>query len=194
MNSESGSAALRIQEADASRGVHARLSYLSSHSRDPVSYAFTPPPGTPWESAQYDQQECFIADAAVHAGLSIDTNGFALFDAPTALRNPDDADEITALCYAEAIEIALAVTGGAHAYVFDHLVRERDPVRAPLNFGRTTRGATPAANGRRTPSGPSQTARSTSASGRKRSPHTRRSSRRIRRIRRWPRRTAASAF
>lgn len=148
MNSESGSAALRIQEADASRGVHARLSYLSSHSRDPVSYAFTPPPGTPWESAQYDQQECFIADAGVRAGLGIDTNGFALLDAPTALRNPDDADEITALCYAEAIEIALAITGGTHAYVFDHLVRERDPVRAPLNFGRTTRGATPAANGR----------------------------------------------
>ena len=108
MKPESGLAALRIQEPDASRGVHARLSYLSSHSRDPVSYAFTPPLGTPWESAQYDQQECFIADAGVHAGLGIDSNGFALLDAPTALRNPDDADEITTLCYAEAIETAQA--------------------------------------------------------------------------------------
>lgn len=134
--------------ADAKPGVHARLSYLARDARNPVSYAFTPPPGIPWESAEYAVHDTFIADASGWSGLDIDRNGFELRDAPTALRNPDDAAEIESTCYAEAVELALQVTGGTHAYVFDHLVRERDPGRTALDFGRTARCATPAANGR----------------------------------------------
>ena len=137
-----------MSHADANRGVRARLSYLASHARDPVSYAYMPPPGVPWESADYTVHDTFVADAGAWRDLDIDTNGFELRDAPTALRNPGDADEIEAICYAEAVELALEVTGGTHAYVFDHLVRERDPARATLDFGRAARGATPAANGR----------------------------------------------
>lgn len=129
-------------------GVWAALNYLADDARDPVSYAFEPPPGTPWESARYTAQRSFIADAGRLADLSIDSNGFQLVDAPTAVRNFDDADEITSTYYAEAVELALALTGGTHAYVFDHLVRERDAARVPLDFGRTVRGTTPAANGR----------------------------------------------
>ncbi|WP_343582934.1 CmcJ/NvfI family oxidoreductase [Herbaspirillum sp.] len=132
-------------EAD---GVIAPLSYLAADAVRPVSYAFTPPPGQPWESASYEARDCFIADARRQQGLALDGNGFLLADAPSAVRDFDDEDAIVATYYAEAMELALAATGGTHAYVFDHLVRRREAGRAALSFGRASAAGRAAANGR----------------------------------------------
>ncbi|KAF1046040.1 MAG: hypothetical protein GAK35_01154 [Herbaspirillum frisingense] len=132
-------------------GVTAALSYLAAGADNPVSYAYTPPPGQPWESAQYESRQCFIADgrqADPDDPQSLDNNGFLLADAPTAVSDFGDEDQILTTYYAEAIELALQATGGTHAYVFDHLVRRREAGRVPLSFGRKAPGGPPAANGR----------------------------------------------
>lgn len=129
-------------------GVNAALGYLAAGEHAPVSYAFPPPSGQPWESAAYDARSCFIADARGGADHSLDGNGFLLADAPTAVRDFGDEDAIVTTYYDEAIELALQATGGTHAYVFDHLVRRREAGRTPLSFGRKAPGGPPAANGR----------------------------------------------
>ena len=59
-----------------------------------------------------------------------------------------DDDAVRRIYYPEASELALDVTGANRAYVFDHLVRRREPNRSQLNFGRSQRGQRAGANGR----------------------------------------------
>lgn len=132
-----------------SNAVKAELSYLVPDGRRPVQYAFEPPPGEPWESGTYEARSVPLSDARMLAGdTSIDREGFECWDAPTALRNYRDAEEVSRIYYPELETLALSVTGGHRAYVFDHLVRERTPVAEPLTFGRSTRGQPVAPNGR----------------------------------------------
>lgn len=81
------------------------------------------------------------------AAPALEREGFLLADAPTRMADFGDEDAIHAIYYAEAAELARAVTGGRAAYVFDHLVRRRDPSRPTLTFGREGDGA-PSAVGR----------------------------------------------
>jgi hypothetical protein len=129
--------------------VVAALSYLKPTSQAPCSYAYEPPPGIPWENAEYELKQMPIADArrAAH-GSSIDREGFELWDAPTTVKDFLDEDAVRTIYYREASELALAVTGAQHAYVFDHLVRRREPDRAALSFGRRGADGRAAANGR----------------------------------------------
>jgi len=145
-----------LQEPSASRaatrdhaGIVASLSYLTAACVRPVSYAFTPPPGVPWESGEYAPHRLAIADArAAVEPPSMAREGFELRDAPTAVRDFGDDAEVRATYYPEAAELALAVTGARQAHVFDHLVRRREHDRAALSFGRAGKGGPAAANGR----------------------------------------------
>jgi hypothetical protein len=128
--------------------VQAALNYLCPTSAVPISYAFEPPPGTPWESAAYEARTVPIADGRRTAPPSIQHEGFELHHAPTRVRNFDDEDQVTSLYYAECVELALAVTGAQRAFVFDHLLRRRSTGPGALNFGRRTQGRYAAANGR----------------------------------------------
>lgn len=134
--------------SDRLAGVTAALSYLAAGADHPVSYACVPPAGQPWESAAYEARDCFIADARLDGDHALDANGFQLIDAPTALRDFDDEQQIVSTYYAEAMELALQATGGTHAYVFDHLVRRREAGRSALGFGRKSADGRAAANGR----------------------------------------------
>lgn len=129
--------------------ILAALSYLKRSAELPCSYAYEPPPGIPWENSEYELQQMLIADArsATHSS-SIDMQGFELWDAPTIVKDFLDEDAVRTIYYREACELALAVTGAQHAYVFDHLVRRREPDRAPLSFGRRGADGRAAANGR----------------------------------------------
>ncbi|MDI1269429.1 MAG: CmcJ/NvfI family oxidoreductase [Polaromonas sp.] len=129
--------------------VVAALSYLKSTSETPCSYAYEPPPGIPWENSEYELQQIPIVDArsAAHSS-SINHEGFELWDAPTTVKDFLDEDAVRTIYYREASELALAVTGAQHAYVFDHLVRRREPDRAALSFGRRGADGRAAANGR----------------------------------------------
>ena len=129
--------------------VHAALGYLAPSAERPVSYAFEPPPGTPWENCAYDRVRMPIADARrAHEKASIDREGFELHDAPTAVVDFLDDAQVRSVYYREASELALAVTGASRAFVFDHLVRHRARDRAALDFGRRGGEARVAANGR----------------------------------------------
>ena len=128
--------------------VRAALSYLAPGERAPVHYAFEPPPGTPWESARYEARTVDIGDARRWDHRpSVHREGFELWDAPTALRDHGDEDEIRRIYYPELEALALAATGGQRAYVFDHLVRENMQA-GELDFGRAARGQTAAPNAR----------------------------------------------
>lgn len=129
--------------------VTAGLNYLQPTALRPFSYVCEPPPGTPWESASYTQHPMPIADArAAAAPPEIEREGFVLRDAPSAVRDFLDDAEVRAVYHREVAELALAVTGGARAFVFDHLVRRREADRAPLGFGRRAGEERAAANGR----------------------------------------------
>ncbi len=129
--------------------VHADLSYLQPSASRPRSYAVEPPPGVPWENSEYARCNVPIHDArALAVPTALQCEGFALWDAPTALRDFQDQAAIQTVYYAEARELALTATGACKAYVFDHLVRRREPRDVALSFGRTARGTTAGANGR----------------------------------------------
>ncbi|MCX4163089.1 MULTISPECIES: CmcJ/NvfI family oxidoreductase [Paraburkholderia] len=125
------------------------LSYLVPTTTRPVSYAYEPPSGVPWESAEYERRPMPITDARSFAQPpSIHREGFELRAAPTAVKDFLDADVVKTVYYREAMELALAVTGASRAWVFDHLVRRREAGRAALTFGRRGADGLAAANGR----------------------------------------------
>lgn len=129
--------------------IVAGLSYLAPTDERPVSYAFDPPAGVPRENCAYVTHDMPILDArGLAGGASIDREGFELWDAPSAVKDFFDEQAVRSIYYAEASELALAVTGGQRAHVFDHLVRRREPQRAALTFGRRGADGVAAANGR----------------------------------------------
>jgi len=128
--------------------VQAMLSYVPPSVERPFNYACCPPPGTPWENSPPDERLVSIADARREATqVTVHREGFALWDAPSRVRNFLDRDEVVRGYYREVAEIACVATGAARAYVFDHLVRKLLPGAARLSFGRSARGESPSANG-----------------------------------------------
>ena len=129
--------------------ISAGLNYLQPDALRPFSYTFPPPPGMPWESGRYALHATPIADARTAAEPPrLECEGFELRDAPTAVADFLDDAEVTAVYHREVAELALAVTGGHRAHVFDHLVRRREADRAALSFGRRGTDGRAAANGR----------------------------------------------
>lgn len=129
--------------------VIAGLAYLKPTSERPYHYMYEPPAGVPWKNCEYDVHAMRITDAR-HASArpSVHQEGFELWDAPSAVTDFLDEKAVVNRYYKEAAELALAVTGAQQAYVFDHLVRKREPGRPALTFGRHGDGNNPAANGR----------------------------------------------
>ncbi|ASL48766.1 hypothetical protein bAD24_p00305 (plasmid) [Burkholderia sp. AD24] len=129
--------------------IKATLGYLLPTLERPYNYAYQPPEGMPWENYQHDERAVSIRDARFAAARhSVHVEGFELWDAPSVVRDFKDRDKLVELYYPEVGELALLATGAARAYVFDHLVRRREPSRGPLGFGRPDQGAPPSANGR----------------------------------------------
>jgi hypothetical protein len=129
--------------------VLASMSYIKPSLQRPCSYTFEPPIGEPWENSEYDLRKVQIHDARIAAARpSLEREGFELWDAPTTVVNFMNTDEVKSTYYREARELALVATGGRRAYVFDHLVRRREPDHVALSFGKRTANGLAAANGR----------------------------------------------
>jgi hypothetical protein len=127
--------------------LQAALEFLRPTPEKPFHYMLAPPPGQPWQNTPTERRMVAIADAReLRAGLSIDREGFELRDAPTAVRDFRDKAEVVEVYYPEAAQLALDVTGASRAFVFDHLVRKREP-GPPQAFGRRE-GQRPGAAGR----------------------------------------------
>lgn len=127
----------------------ATLRYLKAGALRPRNYTFPPPPGVPWESAGCDLKDVLINDAR-HADQppSIDVEGFSLHDAPTRVTDFLDDQQVQSIYYTESQRLAVQVTGGSQAYVFDHLVRRREAGRTTLTFGQRDAQGLASANGR----------------------------------------------
>lgn len=127
----------RISSGDvAEPRVLGNLLYLGKAPERPVSYLFEPPAGTVADTAEYEPRQVVIRDARVMASsLSVHRHGFELWDAPSAVRDFFRDDEVIDRYYPEMAELALAVTGGRSAQVFDHLIRRRQPGQQTMTLG-----------------------------------------------------------
>ena len=113
-------AQMRIEAA----ATLAPLLFLRPMEERPVAYQYDPPPGVPVRTGQYDAHLVTIADARpIAATLSLDVEGFALLQAPTAFAAFDDEAAIRSLYYAEVERLIAAATGADRVVAFDHNVR-----------------------------------------------------------------------
>ena len=130
-------------------GVTAVLAYLAPTTERLYTYMYEPPAGTARDNCKYQMSPVWITDARAMASLpSIHTEGFELWDAPSAVADFTDEDAIRNRYYTEAAELAKCVTGADHAYIFDHQIRLRESGRPTLTFGRHGDGRRPGAAGR----------------------------------------------
>lgn len=128
--------------------VSAALSYVVCEDETPTHYTSPPPKGVPWENVGYRGCDVSISDARA-VRTSLDCEGFELWLAPTSVQDFNNRQLIEAVYYNEMCEVVRRATGGQEVHVFDHLIRERESGKAPLDFGRRSgkNGVAPA-NGR----------------------------------------------
>jgi hypothetical protein len=129
--------------------VTGELGYLAPMRQRPYQYMFEPPPGTPWTNCETAWRQCRVHDARrVASSLSLDVTGFELLDTGAAAADVDEGQESIRRYCREVEDIALRLTGGMGATVFDHQLRQREAERPRLTFGRSGDGSRPAAVGR----------------------------------------------
>ena len=128
-----------------SPAIATTLEYLCPTPHKPRTWMTTPPDGQPWQNADYVRKPVTIHDARAAATL-LDREGYTLRHASSAVPDFLDKEEVVRRYYPEVAELALAITGARDAYVFDHLVRKRQP-GTPQAFGRID-GQRPGAAGR----------------------------------------------
>lgn len=131
------------------KGVWGEFGYFDP-SGGRLAYLYEHTAGTEAQ-AQFRQVPKFVSDMRARTGAArprFDVHGFELVDAPSSASDFWSDDEVRRTFYPEVQELALELTGGQRAYVFDHLCRRREPGRPPLSFGRTGDGTRPAAVGR----------------------------------------------
>ena len=128
--------------------VVSNLGYIEPQRERPYDYAYAPPAGVPWQNYRSDPRPMRIADARSFARApALDREGYTLVSAPSAVGDFYDEAAVERIYYPEVAELARAALGASQAYVFDHLVRRREPGSA-LSFGRRVAGERPSANGR----------------------------------------------
>lgn len=129
--------------------VRAELGYIRHPATRPINYMYDPPPGVEKENCIYDFRRVQIEDArSLGAASSVHREGFELRAAPTEVGDFHDEEQIRRIYHAECAQLACAATGGSHAIVFDHLLRQREAGRPSLTFGRHGDGSQPGSVGR----------------------------------------------
>ena len=114
---------------DALPHVMGEITYLARMAEKPHTYAFEPPPaGQKRTNMRPDNRVMPIHDMRPLTGdMSLDREGFALLDAPTAVHDLYDEDALRRVYYPEAERIVADATGGNRVVVFDHTIRRRTP-------------------------------------------------------------------
>src|SRR5579872_5064469 len=106
--------------------IQAALNYLAATGERPVTYAYEPPPGIPWSTAQPEEHATEIHDLRPAASeLLLDNAGFELLTHRSAVKNFWDEEEIKRVYYPESIELLKRATGASEARIFDHTLRRR---------------------------------------------------------------------
>jgi len=108
--------------------VEAELNYLAPIAERPRYYAYEPQPGEPRSNLEAEAHQMRIHDLRPIAGeLDLDTQGFALLEQRSAVRDFWDDDEVRRVYYPEAERFLKDVTGASRIFIFDHLQRRRVP-------------------------------------------------------------------
>ncbi|MDH2384362.1 CmcJ/NvfI family oxidoreductase [Bradyrhizobium sp. CER78] len=106
------------------RNLTAKLHYLKRGGEKPTFYRIEPPPGVPQWNGIDDEREVTIEDArGRESEFSLDRNGFSLVNAPTAVANFYDSEEIKRVYYPEVEQLLRDAVGASRVYIFDHNVR-----------------------------------------------------------------------
>jgi len=106
--------------------IQASLNYLAATGEKPVTYAYEPPPGVPWSTAQPEEHATEIHDLRPAASdLLLDDAGFQLLTHRSAVKNFWDEDEVRRVYYPESVELLKRATGASEARIFDHTLRRR---------------------------------------------------------------------
>jgi hypothetical protein len=120
--------------------VTATLHYLQRTAQKPVRYAGEPPPGEVAWNGVDDPREVRIQDARGREDeFTLDRNGFALLQVPTAVRDFYSEEEVRTVYYPEVERLLLETLGVSRVVVFDHGVRNaglpggREPSRRVHN-------------------------------------------------------------
>ena len=106
------------------RNLTAKLHYLKRGDEKPTFYRIEPPPGVPQWNGIDDEREVTIEDVrGRESEFSLDRNGFSLVNAPTAVANFYDSEEIKRVYYPEVEQLLRDAVGASRVYIFDHNVR-----------------------------------------------------------------------
>ncbi len=106
--------------------VEADLNYLGSTSARPRYYAYEPNDADPPPVMPLEPHRMQIRDLRpISHELSLDTQGFALAEQRSEVRDFWDDDEVRRVYYPEAERFIKALTGASRVFIFDHLQRRR---------------------------------------------------------------------
>lgn len=104
--------------------THAVLNFLKPMTERRYSYQYEPPAGIPRSNGEDEPHLVAIHDARPLAmDLSLDAEGFALLQAPTAFAAFGDPDAIRSVYYGEVERLLGQATGAQKVIAFDHNVR-----------------------------------------------------------------------
>ncbi len=108
------------------RQVTGEVVYLAKTAERPHTYTYDPPAGVPKTNIVNEPHTVPIFDMRpLSDGLTLDRQGFALVDAPTAVTDFYDEAQLTATYYPEAEHLVKQATGAKRVVVFDHTIRRR---------------------------------------------------------------------
>ena len=106
--------------------VRAELNYLAPTEGKPRTYALEPPAGEPKSTALPEPHQVPIFDGRpVADGFSLDREGFALVQHPTAVRDFYNDKEVRDIYYPAAEAFLKATLRADRVFIFDHTVRRR---------------------------------------------------------------------
>ena len=115
---------MALEAAVSPRTLTAKLHYLKRGAEKPTFYRIDPPPGVPQWNGIDDEREVRIEDArGRESEFSLDRNGFALVNAPTAVADFYDDQEIKRTYYPEVEKLLRSAVAASRVFVFDHNVR-----------------------------------------------------------------------
>ena len=108
--------------------VEAELNYLAPMTERPRYYAYEPEAGAPRSNLTPEPHQMHIHTLRPIADeLDLDTQGFALLEQRSAVRDFWDDDEVRRAYYPEAERLLKEATGASRIFIFDHLQRRRIP-------------------------------------------------------------------
>jgi hypothetical protein len=115
-----------MSDADRLPYVEAELNYLGRTPERPRYYAYERDASDAPPVMPYDPHTVKIHDLRPIADeLSLDTQGFALKEQRSAVRDFWDDDEVRRVYYPEVEAFLKQVTGASRVFIFDHLQRRR---------------------------------------------------------------------